>query len=378
MLETGLPTLNAPELRLIAEKLHAGVRLTFDDGLRLFQTHDLLGLGQLANWAREKRHGNQTFFNQNFHLNATNVCEASCLFCSFARLEAHMPDAYTMSLDEAFEKVEELATPHTTEVHIVNGLHPGLPFSYYEELLKGIKARRPRLHIKAFTAVEIHYFAEKFRMSYSEVLRRLVNAGLDSIPGGGAEVFSDRVRRKVCHDKVDAQGWLEIHRLAHQMGLKSNCTLLYGHIETLEERVDHLLRLRDLQDQTGGFQAFVPLAFHNENNRLSKLPEPDGIDNLKTYAASRLILDNIPHIKAYWVMVGTKVAQISQHFGVDDIDGTVVDEKIYHMAGSESPMVLAKEQLIRLIEDAGRRPVERDTLYNAVETSPVYSAATLS
>lgn len=369
MFEAAVPSVNSPELRPIAEKVFSGVRLSFDDGLTLFQTHDLLGLGQLANWVREERHGDQTFFNQNFHLNATNVCEATCLFCSFSRLEAHMPQAYTMSLDQAFQKVEELATPTTTEVHIVNGLHPGLPFSYYEELLKGIKARRPQLHIKAFTAVEIHYFAQKFGMNYETVLQRLMAAGLDSMPGGGAEVFSERVRRKLCNDKVDAQGWLQVHRTAHRLGLKSNCTMLYGHIETLEERVDHLMRLRDLQDETQGFQTFIPLAFHNENNRLAKLPEPTGFDNLKTYAASRLILDNIPHIKAYWVMVGTKVAQISQQFGVDDIDGTVVDEKIYHMAGSDSPMVLTKAQLIRLIQDAGRRPVERDTLYNVIGPS---------
>lgn len=370
---TSIETLFAPspELRPIAEKVLAGERLSFEDGVVLFTTHDLHTLGRLANHVRERLHGDKTYFNQNFHLNATNVCEASCLFCSFARLEEGMPQAYTMTLAQAMTKVEELCTPQTTEVHIVNGLHPGLEFDYYLELLRGIKRIRPQLHIKGFTAVEIHYFADKFGMSHEETLKRLIDAGLDSMPGGGAEIFAERVRRKLCADKVNGDGWLGIHRTAHQLGLKTNCTMLYGHIETPEERVDHLLRLRALQDETGGFQTLIPLAFHHEGNRMRKLPEPTGFDNLRTYAAGRLLLDNIPHIKAYWVMIGTKMAQISLHFGVDDIDGTVKDEKIYHMAGSDEPMALTRPELIRLIREAGRVPVERDTLYNVIAEEAV-------
>jgi aminodeoxyfutalosine synthase len=365
--------LPSPELRPIAEKVLAGERLTFDDGVALMTSHDLLTLGRLANHLREKLHGDKTYFNQNFHLNATNVCEASCLFCSFARIEAHMPQAYTMSLEQALAKVEELCTPQTTEVHIVNGLHPGLPWTYYTDLLKGIKALRPQLHIKGFTAVEIHYFAEKFDMSYVQVLTSLREAGLDSLPGGGAEIFAERVRHKLCNDKVDGPGWLEVHRTAHKMGLRSNATMLYGHIETAEERIDHMLRLRELQDETGGLQTFIPLAFHHDGNRMRKLPEPTGFDNLRTYAVSRLMLDNIPHIKAYWIMIGVKTAQTSLHFGVDDIDGTVKDEKIYHMAGADTPMALTRPELVRLIREAGRVPVERDTLYNVLATEEAVS-----
>lgn len=368
-----MPTLDSlflpsAELRPIAEKVIAGERLDFADGVTLMTSHDLLTIGRLANHVRERQHGDKTYFNQNFHLNATNVCESNCLFCSFARLEEHMPQAYTMSLDQAFAKVDELATPQTTEVHIVNGLHPGLPWHYYTDLLRGIKARRPNLHIKGFTAVEIHYFAEKFAKTYEQVLGELREAGLDSMPGGGAEIFAERVRRKLCADKVDGPGWLQVHRTAHRMGLKSNCTMLYGHIETPEERIDHMIRLRELQDETGGFQTFIPLAFHHDGNRMRKLPEPTGFDNLKTYAVSRLMLDNIPHIKAYWIMTGIKTAQTSLHFGVDDLDGTVKDEKIYHMAGADTPMALSRAELVRLIREAGRVPVERDTLYNVVAT----------
>jgi aminodeoxyfutalosine synthase len=372
---TALETLfmPSPELRPIAEKVLAGERLNFDDGVTLMTSHDLLTIGRLANHVRERLHGDKTYFNQNFHLNATNVCEANCLFCSFARLEEHQPQAYTMSLQQALEKVGELATPQTTEVHIVNGLHAGLPWTYYTDLLKGIKALRPNLHIKAFTAVEIHYFAEKFGLTYEQVLTTLREAGLDSLPGGGAEIFAERVRQKLCDDKVDSDGWLQVHRQAHQMGLKSNCTMLYGHIETPEERIDHLLRLRALQDETGGFQTFIPLAFHHDGNRMRKLPEPTGFDNLRTFAVSRLMLDNIPHLKAYWIMTGVKTAQTSLHFGVDDLDGTVKDEKVYHMAGAETPMALSRAELVRLIRDAGRVPVERDTLYNVVAVEEALS-----
>src|SRR5581483_312224 len=305
----------------------------------LWHEPNLALLGALANRERERRHGARTFFNVNMHLNATNVCVADCKFCSFARLEEGMPGAYTMTLDEALDKVR--ARPaDLTEIHIVNGLHPTLPFSYYEDLLRGIKALRPSVHLKAFTAVEIHWFAEHYGMTYDEVLRRLIDAGLGSLPGGGAEVFAERVRRKICRDKVDADGWLAIHHAAHRLGLRSNCTLLYGHIETVEERIDHLVRLRAAQDVTGGFQTFIPLAFHNEHNALERLSGPTGCDDLRLFAVARLLLDNIPHVKAYWAMLGVKTAQVAQWFGADDLDGTVEEEKIYKMAGSRAPEAL--------------------------------------
>jgi aminodeoxyfutalosine synthase len=349
----------------IEAKVEAGARLSFDEGVRLMKTSELMRLAGLANRVRERRHGDRTYFNVNMHLNATNVCVADCHFCSFARLQEGMPGAYTMSIDEALDRVR--ARPSDlTEIHIVNGLHPGLAFSYYEDLLRAIRRERPLLHIKAFTAVEIKFFADKFEMSVAEVLARLVDAGLGSLPGGGAEVFAERVRRKICSDKVDADGWLDIHRTAHRMGLRSNCTLLYGHIETVEERVDHMVRLRALQDETGGFQTFIPLAFHNENNALEQLPGPTGVDDLRLFAVARLMLDNIPHLKAYWAMLGVKAAQLALWWGADDIDGTVEEEKIYKMAGSRTPDALSRSELVRLIRAAGRVPIERDTLYNVV------------
>jgi len=349
----------------VEARLARGERLGLDDGVRLLASHDLPALGALANRVRQRLHGDRTYFNVNLHLNATNVCVADCKFCSFARLEEGMPGAYTMTLEQALAKVAA-APPDATEVHIVNGLHGELPFSYYEQLLSGIRALRPSLHCKAFTAVEIHFFAEHYQMTYEEVLRRLIAAGLGSLPGGGAEVFAERVRRKICRDKVDADGWLEVHRTAHRLGLRSNCTLLYGHIETAEERIDHLLRLRALQDQTGGFQTFIPLAFHNEGNALERLPGPTAVDDLKLFAVARLMLDNIPHLKAYWAMLGVKTAQTALWFGADDLDGTVVEEKIYKMAGSRTPEALSRADLVRLIRTAGRVPVERDTLYHVL------------
>lgn len=350
----------------IRRRLDAGERLGFEDGVRLFTTPDLSALAALANRERERRWGDLTFFNRNVHVNATNVCEASCIFCSFSRLKTGDPNAYTMALDEAVGKVRALRSELITEVHIVNGLNPDLPWSYYLDLLRGIKAERPELHIKAFTAVEIHYFAEKYGMTYERVLRELMEAGLGSLPGGGAEIFHPRARKKLCDDKVDADGWLEVHRVAHELGLRSNCTMLFGSIETVEERVDHLLRLRALQDETGGFQTFIPLRFHHENNRLNRLREPTAFDTLRTFAVSRLMLDNIDHLKAYWVMLGVELAQLSLDWGVDDIDGTVREERIYHMAGARTPQTLGRAELVQLIRDAGRQPVERDTLYHVV------------
>ena len=350
----------------VAAKVAGGERLSFEEGVRLFHTEDLSALASLANQAREARWGDLTFFNRNLHVNATNVCEASCIFCSFARLKTGDAGAYTMALDEAVGRIRALREEFITEVHIVNGLNPDLPWSYYVDLLRAIKDERPDLHIKAFTAVEIHYFAEKYGMSYERVLRELMAAGLGSLPGGGAEIFHPRARKKLCDDKVDTAGWLEVHRVAHRLGLRSNCTMLFGSIETLEERVDHLCRLRELQDETGGFQTFIPLRFHHENNRLRRVKEPTGYDALRTYAVSRLMLDNIDHIKGYWIMLGIKLAQASLSWGVDDLDGTVREERIYHMAGARTPQELTRMELVKLIRDAGRIPVERDTLYNVV------------
>ncbi len=351
----------------ITDKLDAGERLTPDDGVRLFAHPDLHAVGRLANREREKRHGDRTFYNFNLRLEATNVCEASCLFCSFARLRPGDPQAYTRSLDQVLDKLRARAHQPLTEVHIVNGLHPDLPFSYYLDLLRGLKQIRPDVHLKCFTAVEIAFFAETYGMTDEAVLRELMAAGLNSLPGGGAEIFAERVRRKICHDKADADRYLSIHRIAHGLGLRSNVTMLYGHIETMEERVDHMLRARALQDETAGFQAFIPLAFHPDNNQMRKLPAPAASDTLRVHAVARLMLDNIPHIKAFWIATGVEVAQLALWYGADDLDGTVQEERIYHMAGSRTPETLTTADIQRLIRDAGREPVERDTLYRVVQ-----------
>ena len=352
----------------IKDKVRAGEPLGFDDGVALFHHPNLLEIGQLANEVRERLHGQRTYFNRNMHINATNVCVASCRFCSFARLKAGDPGAYTLTLEEAWGRLRARVTAGDpiTEIHIVNGLHDGLPFSYYTDLLSGLKRICPTVHLKAFTAVEIFFFHQHYGLPVAEVLRRLVAAGLDSLPGGGAEIFAARVRRKLCADKCDAEQWLDVHRTAHQMGLRSNCTMLYGHIETIEERVEHLLQLRALQDETQGFQTFIPLAFHPDGNALQRLAPPTGVDDLRVFAVSRLLLHNIPHLKAYWVMLGLKTAQTAQWFGADDLDGTVQEERIYHMAGAETPQHLAVSEIVHLIEHAGRLPVERDTLYNVL------------
>ena len=362
------------KIKEIEEKVLNSEPLDLEDGLVLYQHPDILRIGQLANSVRERLHGDVTYFNRNLHLNSTNVCEADCVFCSFARLEEGMPNAYTMSHTKALAWIKERYQHGMTEIHIVNGLNPDLPFDYYTGLLRLIASNFSNLHIKAFTAVEIHYFAEKFGMSYAEVLTELVAAGLGSLPGGGAEIFHPRARKKLCRDKVDADGWLEVHRTAHKLGLKSNCTMLYGTIETLEERVDHLLRLRALQDETGGFQAFIPLSYHPENNRLGKIGAPTGADDIRTIAVSRLLLNNIPHIKAYWIMLGIKTAQLAQRFGANDMDGTVVEEKIYHMAGARTPDALTVDELKSQIRAVGRIPIERSTTYEVLEESWTASA----
>jgi aminodeoxyfutalosine synthase len=358
--------LRAAGLSDIADKLEGGARLDLSDGLRLSETDDLLLVGWLANREREKRHQARAFYNYNIRIEATNVCVASCLFCSFARLKPGDTDAYTMTLDEAWDKLRKRASQPLTEVHVVNGLHPDLPFSYYTDLLRGFKRIRPNIHLKCFTAVEIAFFAELYGMTDEQVLRGLMDAGLDSLPGGGAEIFAPRVRQKICHDKCDADRYLSIHRLAHRLGMKTNVTMLYGHIETAEERVDHMLRARQLQDETGGFQAFIPLAFHPDNNQMRKLPAPSAAETLRVHAVSRLMLDNIEHIKAFWVATGVEVAQTALWFGADDLDGTVQEEKIYHMAGSTVPEAMTTREISRLIRAAGREPVERDTFYNVV------------
>ena len=358
--------LRAAELTDIARKLADGTRLSFDDGVRLFECPDLLTVGWLANREREKRHASRTYYNFNIRLEATNVCVASCLFCSFARLKPGDAGSYTMSLEQAWDKLRQRSHQPLTEVHVVNGLHPDLPFDYYVELLRGFKRIRPEIHLKCFTAVEIAFFADLYSMTDERVLRALQEAGLDSLPGGGAEIFAERVRRKICHDKCGTDRYLEIHRTAHRLGMRSNITMLYGHIETAAERVDHMLRTRALQDETGGLQAFIPLAFHPDNNQMRKLPAPSAADTLRVHAVSRLMLDNVPHVKAFWIATGVDVAQIALWFGVDDLDGTVQEEKIYHMAGARTPEAMSTADIRRLIRAAGRSPVERDTLYNVI------------
>jgi aminodeoxyfutalosine synthase len=357
-------------LESIAERVRAGERLTFDDGVELFRHPDVMAVGQLANAVCERLHGDRTYFNRNMRIEVTNVCVASCLFCSFAKLEEGAPGSHTMKIEEAWRELEVRMDDPPAEIHIVNGLHPNLPFSYYEDLLAGFKRIKADVHLKCFTAVEIHFFAQLYGMTYAQVLERLRKAGLDSLPGGGAEIFHPEVRTRIAHDKATAEEYLEVHRVAHGMGMKTNATMLYGHIETFEHRVDHLLRLRELQEQTGGLQAFIPLAFHPEGNGMRNLPAPTAIDGLRTVAVSRLLLDNVPHVKAYWVSMTPEVAQVALRFGADDIDGTIVHETIYKAAGSRSPGGLTVEQLVRLIHEAGRVPVERDTFYNVVRQHP--------
>ncbi len=357
-------------LDAIRSKVERGERLTAEDGRALFEHPDVVAVGQLANTVRERLHGDRTYFNRNMRIEVTNVCVASCLFCSFAKLEEGAPGAHTMRVEEAWAELEKRMADPPSEIHIVNGLHPGLPFSYYEELLAGFKRIKPDVHMKCFTAVEIHFFAQHYGMSHREVLERLRAAGLDSLPGGGAEIFHPDVRTRISHDKATADEYLEVHRVAHGLGIRTNSTMLYGHIETFDHRVDHLLRLRALQDETRGLQAFIPLAFHPDGNGMRNLPAPTAVDALRTVAVSRLLLDNVPHVKAYWVSMTPEVAQIALRFGADDVDGTIVHETIYRAAGSRSPSGLTVEQLVRLIREAGRVPVERDTLYNVVREWP--------
>jgi aminodeoxyfutalosine synthase len=360
------PIIDDPRLRAILHKVERRERLSFEDGVAMYRSSDVLALGYIANIVRERLHGNVTFYNVNRHINPTDVCVASCRLCAFGK-KARDPKAYTMSLDQVWETAGRGWTEAITEFHIVGGLHPELTLDWYCEMLRGLKERFPEVHLKAFTMVEIAYFSQRLKLPVKEVLLRLKDAGMDSMPGGGAEVFSERVRRIICDHKIDGSEWLNIARIAHQIGLKSNCTMLYGHIETEEDRVDHLMKLRQLQDETNGFVTYIPLAFHPDNTALEHIPRTTGFDDLKNIAIARLMLDNIPHIKAYWIMMTPRIAQVAQRFGSNDIDGTVVEEKIYHDAGATTSQSLRRSELLRLIREAGREPVERDTLYRPVQ-----------
>ncbi|MGA8222617.1 MAG: aminofutalosine synthase MqnE [Candidatus Acidiferrales bacterium] len=362
------PEFHISDARLepIAKKVLVGERLSADDGLALYQSHDLLAVGWLANHVREQRHGNVTYYNVNRHINPTNVCVAHCRLCAFGR-SPDSPGAYTFALEEIWKRAADGVAEGATEFHIVGGLHPDLPFEYYLDLIRGLKQRFPQVHLKAFTMVEVGYYARISKLSIRDTLIAMKDAGVDSLPGGGAEIFHPRVRKIICDHKVSGQMWLQIARTAHEIGLRSNATMLYGHIETAEERVDHLLQLRGLQDQTHGFVTFIPLSFHPANTALSHLPISTGIDDLKTIAVSRLLLDNFDHIKAYWIMLTPRIAQVALRFGANDLDGTVVEEKIYHDAGATTPEGLTRAELERLIRAAGRVAVERDTRYNPVD-----------
>jgi aminodeoxyfutalosine synthase len=354
-----------PRLWPIAEKVTAGERLTESDAVSLYGSSDVLALGWMANHVRERMHNDVAYFNVNRHINPTNVCVAACRLCAFGRKQ-DSDGAYTMALEEAFATAASNHSEAVTEFHIVGGLHPDLPFQYFLDLISGLKLRFPQVHIKAFTMVEIAFFAKRYKLSPRSVLEKLRDAGVDSMPGGGAEIFTHRVRSIICDHKIDGGEWLETARLVHQLGFRSNATMLYGHIENDDDRVDHLLKLRELQDETGGFQCFIPLAFHPANTPLKHLPVTTGFTDLKQIAVARLVLDNIPHIKAYWQMMTPKVAQIALRFGADDIDGTVIEEKIYHDAGATTPQGLRRQELVRLVREAGRTPVERNTMYQPV------------
>ena len=352
----------------IAAKVMAAERLSFEDGLALYRSPDILAVGWLANYVREKLHGDITYFNVNRHINPTNVCVASCRLCAFGR-KKDAPGTYTMALEEAWETAASGYSEAVTEFHIVGGLHPDLPFEYFLDLVTGLKQRFPQVHIKAFTMVEIAFLAKRAKLTIRETIERMIAAGVDSMPGGGAEIFADRVRHIICDHKIDGGEWLETAELAHTLGLKSNATMLYGHVENEEDRIDHMVRLREVQDRTHGFQTFIPLAFHPDHTALEHLPRTTGMTDIRQIAIGRLMLDNFPHIKSYWQMVSAKMAQIALRFGADDIDGTVIEEKIYHDAGATTPQGMRREELMRLIRAAGRVPFERDTMYRAVTRS---------
>jgi len=357
-----------PVLQAIGNKVIAKQRISFDEGVQLFEKGSLSYLGALANWVREEKHGNKTYFNRNFHIEPTNVCVFSCAFCSYSRLYSNREEGWELSIEQMMHIVKSYDGKPVTEVHIVGGVHPKMTLSFFIKLLKTIKAHRPDLHIKAFTPVELDYMFRKANVTIEEGMRMAYEAGLDSLPGGGAEIFHEEIRSKICADKVDAAGWLKIHQTAHQLGMHSNATLLYGHIESYAHRIDHMERLRNLQDKTKGFNTFIPLKFRNKDNDMSDIPESSIIEDMRMYAVSRIYMDNFPHIKAYWPMLGRQNAQLTLSFGVNDIDGTIDDStKIYAMAGSEeqSP-TMSTAELVRLIQQVNRQPIERGTLYNEI------------
>ena len=353
-------------LGLILEKVKAEERLSYEEGRQLYNSNDILALGYLANIVRNRLNGDNTYFIYNQHINYSNICTNLCKFCAFGR-EKDSDLAYEMSVEEVKQKVRDRLDEPITEVHMVGGIHPDLPFEYYLELLRGIKEVRPELHIQAFTCVEIAHLAGLADKSVADTLTLLMDAGLGSLPGGGAEVFSPRIRELTCEKKLSGNEWLDISKIAHRQGLNTNATMLYGHIETIDERLEHLQALREAQDETKGFLAFIPLSFHPKNTAMSDLSRTTGIDDLKNIAVARLFLDNFPHIKAYWVMIGPQMAQIALSFGADDMDGTVKEEVITHMAGAETDQTIGSNTLVRLIKEAGRIPVQRDTLYNIIE-----------
>jgi len=349
----------------VGAKIVQGERLSLEDGMTLYRTSDIAALGMLANLARERLHGHRTYFVRNRHLNPTNVCEADCLFCAF-KADPGDSRGWTFSKEDIQSRIQSMITDDIREVHVVGGHNPEIGYDYFVNTIRWIKEVRPQVHVKAYTMAEIFFFSTISGKSIEDVVKDLKAAGLDACTGGGAEILGERVRKKIVRGKVDGEGWLDTARRVHRQGVKSNCTMLYGHIETDEDRVDHLLRLRAVQDETQGFQAFIPLAFHNENNRLKKLNPPTAIDDLKNLAVGRLLLDNIPHVKAYWPMHTPELAQLSLRMGVDDVDGTVVEEHIYHMAGAKTEQAMSVDEIVDMIRKAGRIPVERDALYHAV------------
>jgi aminodeoxyfutalosine synthase len=357
------------DLKIIGEKILASERLTPAEGILLFEKGELGFVGALANMVRVRKHGDKTYFNRNFHIEPTNVCVFTCKFCSYSRLYKNREDGWELSIDEMLDIVKKYDDQPVTEVHIVGGVHPKMNMDYFCELIAKIKDHRPDLHLKGFTAVELDYMFRKAKLTVEEGMRKLNEAGLQSLPGGGAEIFHPEIRAQIAHDKVDADGWLAIHRAAHKLGMHTNATMLYGHIEKYEHRIDHMERLRKLQDETGGFQTFIPLKFRNRDNEMSHVPEVSVIEDLRLYSISRLYMDNFPHLKAYWPMLGRNNAQLTLSFGVNDLDGTIDDTtKIYSMAGSEEQTPsMNTAQLAMLIKQAGRRPIERDTLYNEIK-----------
>lgn len=368
---------DSSEIRQIVSKVIEGIRITNDEAVWMFNFGEPATLGVIANYVREKKNGKYTYFNRNFHIEPTNVCVFSCKFCAYSQEYKHKEEGWELTIDQMLEKVKAYDGKPITEVHIVGGVHPKLDLQFFGELLRKIKAHRSDLHIKAFTAVELDYMFRKAKMSIDEGFQYLIDCGLDSIPGGGAEIFDEKVRLEIAGDKCSSARWLEIHEKCHNAGKRSNCTMLYGHVESYENRVDHMDRLRQLQDKTGGFQTFIPLKFRNHDNEMSHVPETTLIEDLKVYAIARIYLDNFDHIKAYWPMIGRSTAQLTQSFGVDDLDGTIDDStKIYSMAGSEEQVpVLSTDQLVDLIRQSGRTPVERDTLYKKIK---IYEKETLT